>query len=127
MDTTRRKPLFYATYQPRSQQQFIFSSQSNQHAMNTIHPIPKGRVQVKLGSCLRSIVLVLNLNFQTLVGGVALVGTGFGAFWMWMQKRQAQKEQKGALPTCRSFLYCLSRRSHECFRGDSYLPSTASR
>lgn len=74
--------------------------------MNTMHPIPKGRVQVKLDTCSRSIVLVLNLNFQTLIGGVALVGAGFGALWMLMQKRQDQKDEKGALPTCRSFLHC---------------------
>ncbi|KAG1745304.1 hypothetical protein EDB19DRAFT_483783 [Suillus lakei] len=54
--------------------------------MNTTRPIPKGRV-------------------QTLIGGMALVGAGFGALWMWMQKHQAQKEQKGALPTWETRIY----------------------
>ncbi|KAG1760668.1 hypothetical protein EDD22DRAFT_971005, partial [Suillus occidentalis] len=54
--------------------------------MNTMHPIPKGRV-------------------QTLIGGVALVGAGFGALWMLMQKRQDQKDEKGALPTWQTRIF----------------------
>ncbi|OAX35684.1 hypothetical protein K503DRAFT_868084 [Rhizopogon vinicolor AM-OR11-026] len=45
---------------------------------------------------------------QTLIGGVALVGAGFGAWWMWLQKRQARKEDPahgGALPTWEYRIY----------------------
>lgn len=43
---------------------------------------------------------------QTLIGGVVLVGAGFGAWWMWLQKYQARIDPAhgGALPTCESFL-----------------------
>ncbi|KAJ8595848.1 hypothetical protein M405DRAFT_758574 [Rhizopogon salebrosus TDB-379] len=47
---------------------------------------------------------------QTLIGGITLVGAGFGAWWILLQKRQARKEQQdpiygGALPTWEYRLY----------------------
>jgi len=50
-------------------------------------------------------------KFQTLIGGIALIGVGFGALWIWLEKHQARKEDPahgGALPTCGSFLDAMS-------------------